>query len=83
MYRCQYIKDVHRTKSQALTFARLTPSPYTTKIARIRRYTIISTILTFQGVEHTISKRLVFRRVREKKGRWGERREAMQSPGQI
>ena len=81
MYRCRYIKDVHRTKSQALTIA--IPSPYTTKIARIRRYTIISTILTCQGVEHTISKRLVFRRVREKKGRWGERREAMQSPGQI
>ena len=30
-------KDVHRTKSQTLTITRLTHSPYTTKIARIRR----------------------------------------------
>ena len=44
IYRCRYIKDVHRSKCQAPTIARLTPSPYTTKIARIRCYSMQSTI---------------------------------------
>ena len=43
-YICQYIKDVHKTRCQALTIVRLTPSPYTTKIAMSRCYTILSTI---------------------------------------
>ena len=50
-----YIKDVHRNKCQALTITRLTHSPFTTEIARIRRYTILSTIFKCQGVQHTIS----------------------------
>ena len=33
---CRYSKDVHRTKCKALTITRLTHSPYTTKIARVR-----------------------------------------------
>ena len=37
MHLCGYSEDVHRTKWQALTIARLTHSPYTTEIARIRR----------------------------------------------
>ena len=36
IYCCLCSKEVHRTKCQALTTARLTHSPYTTKIARIR-----------------------------------------------
>ena len=43
-YRCRYIKDVHRTKCQALTIAWLTHSPYTTKIGKIRCCTMFSTI---------------------------------------
>ena len=35
-------KDVHRTKCQALTIAGLTHSLYTTQMARIRRYTMLS-----------------------------------------
>ena len=38
-----------RTKCQALTIARLTHSPYATKIARIRCYTMLSTIFKCQG----------------------------------
>ena len=33
---CLYSKDVHRTKCQALIITRLTHSPYSTKIARIK-----------------------------------------------
>ena len=40
----RYSTDVHRTKCKALTITRLTHSPYTTKIARIRCYTMLSTI---------------------------------------
>ena len=36
IYRYRYSKDVHRIKCQALTIARLTHSPFTTKVARIR-----------------------------------------------
>ena len=36
IHRCQYSKDVDRTKCKALPIARLTQSPYTTKLARIR-----------------------------------------------
>ena len=43
--RCRYTKDVHRTKWQALTIARLNLSPYTTKIERIRRDTLLSTAI--------------------------------------
>ena len=39
IYRCQYSKDVHRAKCQALTISRLTHSLYTTKISWIRCYT--------------------------------------------
>ena len=39
IYRCRYSKDVHRSKWQTLIITRLTHSPYTTKIAMIRRYT--------------------------------------------
>ena len=46
IYRCRYSRDVHRTKCQALTIARLTHSRYTRKIARIRRYTILDNILS-------------------------------------
>ena len=41
IYRCLYSKDGHRTKCKALTIARLTHSPYTTKIARIRCYMML------------------------------------------
>ena len=43
---------VHRTKCQALTIALLTRSPYTTKIARIRCYTMLSTIVNCRDVQH-------------------------------
>ena len=53
-YRCS--KDVRRTKYQALTISRLTHSPYTTKIARIRCYTmLLSTIFKCMDIKHTIS----------------------------
>ena len=42
MYLCRYSKDVHRNKYRALPIARLTSSPYTTKTARIRCYTMLS-----------------------------------------
>ena len=42
----QQYKDVHRTKCQAQTITRLTHSLYTTKIARIRCYTMLSTIFS-------------------------------------
>ena len=48
-------KDVQRTKCQALTIVRLTHSPYTTKIARKRCHTILSTIFECKDVQHTIS----------------------------
>ena len=55
---CQYSKDIHRTKCQALTITRLTHSPLTTKIARTRRHTMLSTICNnvfkCQDVQHTI-----------------------------
>ena len=35
IYRCRYSKDVHRSKWQAPTIAKLIHSPYTTQIARI------------------------------------------------
>ena len=43
IFRCRYSKDV----SQALTIARLTPSQYTPKLARIRCYTKLSSLLFF------------------------------------
>ena len=46
IHRCRYSKDVHRNKCQARTIARLALSLYSTKIARIRRYTMLSTILS-------------------------------------
>jgi hypothetical protein len=55
MYRCRYSKDVHRTKCQELTIARLTHSLYTTKIARIRRDIMLSTIFKCTDVQYTIS----------------------------
>ena len=69
IYLCWYSKDVHRTKCQAIKIARLSHSPYTTHIARVRCYTMLSTIFKCQDVHHTISvkgvlvrKRGVFRR---------------------
>ena len=44
-----------RTKCQALTIARLTHSPYATKIARIRRYATLSTMVKCTDVQRTIS----------------------------
>ena len=55
IYCCRYSKDVHRTKCQAPTIARLIHSPYATKIARIRCYTMLSTILKCKVIQHTIS----------------------------
>ena len=46
IYRCWCSKDVHRTKCQALSIVRLTHSLYTTKLARIRCYTMLSNIFT-------------------------------------
>ena len=46
IYRCRYSKDVHRTKCQALTIARLTRSLYTTKLTRIRCYTMLRVLWT-------------------------------------
>ena len=51
----EYSKDVHRTKSKALTIASLTHFLCTTKIARIRRYTMLSTIFKHEDVQRTIS----------------------------
>ena len=55
IYRCRYSKDDHRTKCQALTIVSLTHSPYTTKIARIRCYTMLSTVIECQDVRPTMS----------------------------
>ena len=44
-----------RSKCQALTITRLTHSPYATKLARIRCYTVLSIIFRCQDVQHTIS----------------------------
>ena len=52
---CRYSKDVDRTKCQALTIVRITPSLYTTKRARIRCYTMLSIIFKCQDVQHAIS----------------------------
>ena len=52
--RCRYSKGAHRTKCQALTITRLTHSPATSKIDRIRCYTLW-TIFKCQVVQHTIS----------------------------
>ena len=46
IYSCRYSKDIHRNKCRAI--ARLTRSLYTTEKARIRRYTILSTIFMSQ-----------------------------------
>ena len=54
IYLCLYSKNVHRTKCQALTIAKLTHSPYTTKIARKRCYIMLSTIFKCQGVQCTL-----------------------------
>ena len=54
IYRSSYSKDVHRNKYQAYTIATLTHFLYTTKIARIRRYMMLSTIFKCQDVQHTI-----------------------------
>ena len=45
IYRFQYSKDVHRNRCQAFTIVRL-PIP---KLARIRRYTMLSTIYCVPG----------------------------------
>ena len=45
IYLCRYRKAVHRTTCQALTITRFSHSPYTTEIARIRFYTMLSTII--------------------------------------
>ena len=58
IYRWRYRKDAHRNKCQAITIARLTHSLYTTKIARIRCYMMLSTIFKCQDVQHTIRWRL-------------------------
>ena len=55
IYRCQYRKDVHRNMCKALRIVRLTPSLYTTMIARIRRYSRLSTIFKCKDVQHTTS----------------------------
>ena len=46
--RCRYSKDVRRTICQALPIVRLTHSPYTTKITRIRHDTKLRTIFKFE-----------------------------------
>ena len=51
----RYSKDVHRTECQEPSITRLTHSLYTTKIARIIRYTMLSTIFKCQDVQHTLS----------------------------
>ena len=56
MYHCWNSKDVHRTKYQVLTIVRLTHSQYTTKIARMRCYTMTSTILSAVHGVQTYSK---------------------------
>ena len=53
IYRCRYSKDVHGTKCQSPTIARLTQSLYTAKTARIRCYTTLSTIFKCEDVQRT------------------------------
>ena len=55
IYRCWYSKDVQRTKSPVLMIARLIHSLYTTKVARLRCYKMLSTIFKCYDVQHTIS----------------------------
>ena len=45
---------IETSKCQALTIARLTHSPYTTKTARIRCYTMQSTIFKRKDIQHAI-----------------------------
>ena len=50
----QYIAvgmDVHRKSTKGLIIARLTHSPYTTRIGRIRCYTMLSTICKCRDVQ--------------------------------
>ena len=54
IYLRRYSKDVHRTECQALTITRLTHHLYTTKIARIKCYTMLSTTFKCQDVQHTM-----------------------------
>ena len=74
MYHCRYNKEVHRSKCQALTIAR---------IARIRRYKMLSTIFKCKDIQHTISAYIKCQDVQHAKyvpGVWGGiRGEAMQS----
>ena len=60
IYLFGYSKDVNRTKCQALTIIRLTHSPYTTEIARIRCYTRLSTIYKCQDVHIYIDEPVMF-----------------------
>ena len=53
LYLCLYSKDVHRTKWQALTIARLTHSLYT-EIARIRCYTMLSIVFKCQDIQDVL-----------------------------
>ena len=55
IYLCWYSKEVHRTKCKALTIARLTHTLYTTKMARIRCYTMLGTIFKCQDIEQISS----------------------------
>ena len=48
IYLCRYSKDVDRNNGNALTIAMLTHSLHTTKVAKIRRYTMLSTMLSFK-----------------------------------
>ena len=54
LYPCWYSKDVHRTKCQARTIARLTRSLYSTKMARIRCYTMLRTIVILSAKTYNI-----------------------------
>ena len=53
IYLWGYSKDVDRTKCQALTTTRLTHSPFTIQIARIRRYIKLNPIFKYKDVQHT------------------------------
>ena len=84
MLSVQYRTDIHRNKCQALTVARLTHSPYTTNIARIRCYPMASTIECQGCTTYDRCVGGVF--LGEKGGRRGVkvREEAMQtSPGDL
>ena len=60
IYCYRYSKDAHRNKCKALTIARLTHSPYTATMARIRCYTCAIIKYDIQCVHkmpgHTISR---------------------------